>query len=103
MDLTQRTENESSSLASKMSQYLMASYLYYICDLQPPLSDAEFDQLGRYLLDHYDEISHPHKHLVTKEDFSAGTLFGLAREAYPLITRHAAIVWWREHFETSVD
>jgi hypothetical protein len=39
-------------------------------------TDAEFDELSRYILANYDEIEHHHKYLVTKGDLEAGTYLG---------------------------
>ncbi len=38
----------------------MCAYAYYVED-DPLISDTEFDELGKYILEHYDAIDHPHK------------------------------------------
>lgn len=75
-----------------LQKYLMASYVYYILD-QNVMPDMEYDELARYLLEHYDEFEHQHKHLVTKEDLSAGTLFALKEEDYPRMVVGGVAYW----------
>ena len=57
-------------------QYLYHSYRYYKLD-DPVISDAEYDVLCALLLEHWDEIKHPSKNLITKSDFEAGTGFAI--------------------------
>ena len=59
--------------------YLMASYSYYKED-DPIFSDSFFDNLSRKILKEWDNITHWHKGLLTKEDLEAGTYLG----EYPL-------------------
>ena len=53
----------------------MCAYAYYKED-SPLISDAEFDELAKFISANYDAIDHPHKHLVTKGDLEAGTYLG---------------------------
>ena len=78
-----------------LQKYLMASYLYYI-RYQSVMPDSEYDELAKYLLEHWDTFEHLHKHLVTPEDLKAGTLFRLRDEDYPLIVKGAADMWVRD-------
>lgn len=78
-----------------LSKYLMASYLYYI-RYQSVMPDVEYDELSKYLMEHWDTFEHMHKHLVTQEDLQAGTLFALADGDYPLIVKGAAEMWLRD-------
>lgn len=55
--------------------YLMASMAYYKED-NPILTDTYFDELGKMMFDRWDEIERFHKHLISKEDLSAGTYLG---------------------------
>lgn len=55
--------------------YLMAAYAYYKQD-EPILSDAFFDDMGKTMLEVWDDIDHLHKHLVTRDDLQAGTYLG---------------------------
>ena len=72
-----------------ISMYLMASYAYYYV-FDPIMTDAEFDMLGRYLLESIDDLpDHPHKHLITKDDLKAGTYLG----HYPDIVMQAVQVY----------
>lgn len=69
--------------------WLMASYLYYHCDVSI-LSDAYFDDLSEWLDRSWGDIDHFHKHLIDREALSAGTAFYLREDDYPLRTRRAA-------------
>jgi NAD-dependent DNA ligase len=69
---------------NKMSMYLMAAHAYYVDD-DPIISDWEFDNLAKYLLDNYNDIKHPHKSLISEDDLRAGTYLG----PYPEIVKGA--------------
>jgi NAD-dependent DNA ligase len=62
-------------MKNPIARYLMCAYAYYVED-DPLISDSEFDQLGKDILQNYDNIEHMHKHLVTKKDLEAGTYLG---------------------------
>ena len=55
--------------------YLMAAYAYYEQD-DPILSDRTFDLLAKKILEHWDEIEHRHKNVLTKDMLTAGTFIG---------------------------
>lgn len=55
--------------------YLMAAYAYYEQD-DPILSDRTFDLLAKKILEHWDEIEHRHKDVLTKDMLEAGTFIG---------------------------
>ena len=55
--------------------YLMASYAYYKQD-DPILSDAFFDNMGKTMLERWDDIAHFHKEYINKGDLEAGTYLG---------------------------
>lgn len=61
--------------------YLAASYGYYILG-DTILTDTYFDQLAVRLRRVWDEVSHPHKDLITEDDLWCGSLL-LAEEKYP--------------------
>jgi len=67
-----------------IAKYLMCSYAYYVED-KPLISDSEFDELGKWLLENYDNVEHMHKDLVTKGDLEAGTFLG----KYPSMVKGA--------------
>ena len=52
--------------------YLMFSYLYYVKHISL-IEDTEFDQMCKTLLEKLDGLTHMHKHLVKKENLTAGT------------------------------
>lgn len=72
-----------------VSFFLMASFCYY-CLYESVLEDTTYDKLAKYLLDNYDSLDHPHKHLFDKGDLGAGTLYKLKGEEYPLIVQVTA-------------
>ena len=79
-------------MKNPIAKYLMCAYAYYVED-DPLTTDSEFDELGRWLLEHYDEVEHPHKNLVTIEDLTAGTYLG----KYPSIIQ-GAVKSYREMY-----
>jgi NAD-dependent DNA ligase len=71
-------------MKNPIAKYLMCAYAYYVED-DALISDAEFDELGKWLLQNYDSVEHMHKHLVTKDDLRAGTYLG----KYPTLVKGA--------------
>jgi|TARA_B100001094_G_C17960073_1_gene684964 predicted ATP-dependent Lon-type protease len=55
--------------------YLMASYAYYKED-DPIFSDVFFDNMGKTMLERWDDIEHWHKEYINKGDLEAGTFLG---------------------------
>ena len=55
--------------------YIMAAYAYYKED-DPIISDHAFDNLASIILEHYDEITHPHKSYLDRGTLEAGTYLG---------------------------
>jgi hypothetical protein len=78
------------TINQKFVQYLLSSYLYYV-EGRSIFADAEFDALCKELLDRWDEVSHRHKHLTSREDLEAGTGYAIQ---YPSIVIGAARHWW---------
>lgn len=72
--------------------YLMTSYLYYTLDVSVILDDL-YDGIAKALLARYDEFDHQHKHLVSKADLEAGTLYHLRGNDYPQMIQMAADLW----------
>ena len=70
--------------------YLMTSYLYYHED-ESLISDGLYDAMCKLMLDRWDEITHPHKHLIHKDALAAGSGFDIPKDAYPEIAKGAAI------------
>ena len=62
-------------MRNPIAKYLMCAYAYYEQD-DPLISDQEFDELAKFILENYDAIDHPHKHLVTKDNLEAVTYLG---------------------------
>jgi hypothetical protein len=67
-----------------ISMYLMSAYSYYVED-DNIIGDWQFDLLAKWLLENIEGLTHPHKHLLTKEDLTAGTYLG----EYPLMVKGA--------------
>ena len=79
-------------LDKRAVQWLMASYLYYVAFEESPLTDAEFDEHTKELLENYDDWD-IHKDLITKDMLVAGTAYNLRLHDYPTITRVCAMEW----------
>ncbi len=80
-----------------LSWFLISSYCYYrISD--PVMTDMDFDYLTHRLKEEYDNVDHPHKHLVTEDNLKAGTGFDIK---YPSIVKGAShqILKSEEKFE----
>lgn len=67
--------------------FLMTSFLYYRLDA-PVVTDECFDSLCKILNNNWDQITHFHKHLITRGDLEAGTGFAIE---YPLRVENAAL------------
>lgn len=75
--------------------YLMTSFLYYQKD-ESLISDGLYDSLCKLMLDNWDSIEHPHKHLINRDALVAGSGFDIPEDAYPEITKGAAMRLLRE-------
>lgn len=75
-------------MKNPIAKYLMCAYAYYVED-RPLISDGEFDLLAKSILENYDNIEHPHKSYVSKEDLVAGTYLG----EYPSMIKGAVRSW----------
>lgn len=73
-----------------VGKYLVTSYLYYHCDISV-ISDEEYDDICRELHDGFEDIEHPHKHLLDKDSLAAGTAYHLTATDYPFIVRNIAM------------
>lgn len=71
-----------------VSWWLMASYAYYVHD-ESMLSDGLYDEMARSMLARWDQIVHPHKHLIEPGDLEQGSLYRLAPADYPSMVRGA--------------
>ena len=67
-------------MKNPIAKYLMCAYAYYVED-DPLISDAEFDELAKFIHKNWDAIDHPHKDLIIPNDLLAGTYLG----EYPTI------------------
>jgi len=72
-------------------KFLAASWLYYIMNEETPWRDSLYDMWARDLLDHWEEWDHKLKHLITKDDLRAGTLYALTD--YPQGVKDYARDW----------
>ena len=85
-------------LNKKAVHWLMASYLYYVAFEESPLSDAEFDEYNKDLLDNYGDWD-IHADIITKDMLKAGSAYNLRVHDYHLITRYCAFEWLRDNNE----
>lgn len=74
---------------------LMASYLYYH-ENESIISDEYYDALSKELLLKWDQVEHPHKHLIEVDDLMAGSLYKLKELDYPSMCRAGALFLMRE-------
>ena len=83
-----------SKLDIKWRHFLVHSYLYYQLD-KSVIADSEYDNICRYLLNHYDHIKESetmsHKELrrsniISKSTFISASGFDIPLEKYPRIT-----------------
>ena len=79
-------------MKNPVARYLMCSYAYYVLD-KNLITDQEFDELGKHILENWDAIDHPHKYLLTKDMLEAGTYLG----EYPNIVKGAVADYIREN------
>jgi len=79
-----------------VGKYLVASFLYYHCDFSI-MTDDEYDAICKELLDNFDDIEHPHLHLLDKEVLQAGSGFHLRYDQYPLIVKSTAYSYLEHH------
>lgn len=62
-------------MKNPIAKYLMCSYAYYVED-NPLITDDEFDNLAKWLLENWDDVDHQHKSYITRNDLVAGTFLG---------------------------
>ena len=75
-------------MINPVGRYLVHSYIYYHLD-NSVIADSEYDKMAKYILEHYDELDHPHKHLISKDALEAGTML-LREDEYPTIVKDTA-------------
>mgnify|MGYP003132468977 CR=1 FL=1 len=80
----------SNNLNMLVPYYLMSCYLYYECD-KNVLSDTQFDNLCKRLLDNWDSINHVHKHLIDKDALKCGSGYDIQ---YTNLIKRSAIDWY---------
>ncbi len=66
-----------------VSWFLISSYCYYEVG-KPIMADQSFDYLVRRLKEGWDEVTHPHKELITESHLDATTGYDID---YPTIVR----------------
>jgi hypothetical protein len=82
-----RTYIDELSPNSLLAWFLISSYCYYVLS-EPVMTDMDFDYLTERLKEEYDNVNHPHKLLVTKDNLKAGTGFDID---YPTIVKCTAV------------
>jgi hypothetical protein len=80
---------------TRVSWFLTACFCYYI-ENESILTDELFDDCCRWLLEHYDQITHPHKNLITRDMLAAGTGYNLTRDDYPLLVQVSGLSFIKE-------
>jgi hypothetical protein len=72
-----------------VAYYLICSYLYYHRDISI-ISDGLYDEICDTLRVHWDDVEHPHKHLIDRGALSSGSGYYLPENSFPGMTRAAA-------------
>ena len=75
-------------MINPIGRYLVHSYIYYHLD-DSKISDGDYDKLAQYILENWDTLEHPHKHLLNKETLAAGTCL---IQRYPTIVKDTAMM-----------
>ena len=70
--------------------YLMSSYLYYEHD-KNVLDDTQFDYLCKKILDNWDNITHVHKELISRQDLKVGSGYAIN---YTNMIMNSALKWY---------
>lgn len=72
---------DQSNLVFLWNSYLVASYLYYVLDINV-MSDSDYDKLCKHLLEHFDELESGkiwHKDLLSRDLLMAGSGFSISK------------------------
>ena len=85
-----------------VSWWLILSKAYYVDGLTL-VPDAIFDSINRSLLENYDEITHAHKHLISKEALGAYSGFNIPREKYPRVVNNSLIDLLKDYHKEIID
>ena len=64
------------SLYEVVSLYLVTSFLYYRCDMSV-IQDFQYDEICQRLYNEFDDISHPYKDLLDKDELSSGSGYSI--------------------------
>ena len=75
-------------MINPIGRYLVHSYIYYHLD-GSIISDGKYDEMAKYILEHWNELEHPHKKLIDKSSLEAGTML-LREDEYPTIVKDTA-------------
>ena len=71
--------------------FCMSSYLYYEKN-KSVITDREFDLLCKQLIKEWDNITHPHKRLISIDDLEAGSGY---RIKYTNMIKDCAEEWYK--------
>lgn len=89
-----------------VAYFLIASYLYYVRDVSI-ISDGLFDEICETLTLHWDDVEHPHKHIIDREALKAGSGYYITHDKYPGMTRASACALvnsqWGTHLRAGLD
>lgn len=67
-----------------VSWWLLASYAYYV-KRKPLITDQLFDRINTELIEHWDDVEHIHKKLISEDDLRAYSAFSL--KDYPKVVK----------------
>lgn len=76
--------------------YLMSCYLYeHLCC--QVIDDSEFDELCQLIDLSWDDIDHPHKHLIDRDALDSATASYLQEDDFTSMIKGAAIRWLKTY------
>jgi NAD-dependent DNA ligase len=94
------TSTDELSINQCVPMYLALSVAYYFFN-RSMVSDDVFDAICYRLLHEWDDITHPHKYLITYDSLSAGTGFDIEFHKLPTMAR-ISIGQLIEDFDSSI-
>ncbi len=77
-----------------LSWFLIGSFVYYKLSNCRVMEDPTFDHLVKRLKEHWGEVDHYHKHLVTESHLDATTGYDID---YPKIVQYSAYQYLKEN------
>ena len=91
-----KSDVEGMSPNQLISWFMIGSYAYYRLG-DRVMEDPDFDYLVNRIKEHWAEIDHPHKELITESHLEAATAYDIK---FPTIVKHAAWQYLKDFRES---